>query len=676
MIQIYCDGLLLHDLRVKTLAVLNPVLTEEVNKTQAFTFSISPAHPYFNNMDKLKSIVEIYDDGEVIFEGRILSDKADIYKVKDVICEGALGYLYDSVQTPTTYTATTPTAYLTAKLVQHNANIDDNKKFVLGTVDITDTIDIVEKQYKKTLDVLIEQLVNVLGGYLTVRIVAGVKYLDYTSASGPVNTQSIEFSKNLLDLEQFIDSTDLITAGIFLGKALDGGGYTDITSVNSGSNFIYDAAAVALYGWIFGTKEWPDETDPTALKAKGQAWLNTVIELATTLTVTAVDLHIVDVDIEKIYIGDMVPCVSLYHGLNSNFQVAKKVTNFMNPEKNKLGMGSLIKGFIENKVAFDKNVNNLTNSFYNQVVSVEGLESDISEKLDIDQTTPQNMMGIFTLPVVSTPKIKPTADSTTAVGIFKADGTTNVLNIDTTNSRIGIGTTAPTAKLQVVTTDSATSWFINIAASSATAGAGLIGYSDDGAALASGDRMGFLLFGGASNNAHVLVNSVGLHGLTTEAWSATNQGGALAFLTTPNGSTTASRAERMRIDNNGNVGIGITSPTSKFQNVGNTAFTPIAKTVTNAGVALTVTNTNVEVTTDGNSNEDNGTLANGVTVGQIINIYVVAVGNAADSFKITPATMVGGTKVSFAASPLGKGCTMVWSASGWICTATNGGVVS
>jgi hypothetical protein len=50
---------------------------------------------------------------------------------------------------------------------------------------------------------------------------------------------------------------------------------------------------------------------------------------------------------------------------------------------------------------------------------------------------------------VKTAKIIAPADSTTAVGIFKADGTTNVLNVDTTNGRVGIGTTAPATALHI-----------------------------------------------------------------------------------------------------------------------------------------------------------------------------------------------------------------------------------
>lgn len=44
----------------------------------------------------------------------------------------------------------------------------------------------------------------------------------------------------------------------------------------------------------------------------------------------------------------------------------------------------------------------------------------------------------------------PTSDSTTAIQFDKADGATNVLNIDTTNKRVGIGTTSPTVTFSVV----------------------------------------------------------------------------------------------------------------------------------------------------------------------------------------------------------------------------------
>lgn len=99
-------------------------------------------------------------------------------------------------------------------------------------------------------------------------------------------------------------------------------------------------------------------------------------------------------------------------------------------------------------------------------------------------------------------------------------------------------------------------------------------------------------------------------------------------------------------------------------------------TATDAGVAASLTTVNTEVTTNGDSDLDNVTLANG-TSGQVKHIYCVAVGNAADSFKITPANMVGGTQITFAANPLGLGCTLVYADNeGWVVVANNGGVIS
>jgi hypothetical protein len=46
--------------------------------------------------------------------------------------------------------------------------------------------------------------------------------------------------------------------------------------------------------------------------------------------------------------------------------------------------------------------------------------------------------------------IYPSADSTTAWGVYKADATTNVMNIDTNNARVGIGTTAPVSLLTLL----------------------------------------------------------------------------------------------------------------------------------------------------------------------------------------------------------------------------------
>ena len=48
--------------------------------------------------------------------------------------------------------------------------------------------------------------------------------------------------------------------------------------------------------------------------------------------------------------------------------------------------------------------------------------------------------------------VTPTSNSTTALKVTKADGTTQVFDIDTTNARVGIGTATPNSPLEVVNT--------------------------------------------------------------------------------------------------------------------------------------------------------------------------------------------------------------------------------
>jgi len=97
-------------------------------------------------------------------------------------------------------------------------------------------------------------------------------------------------------------------------------------------------------------------------------------------------------------------------------------------------------------------------------------------------------------------------------------------------------------------------------------------------------------------------------------------------------------------------------------------------TVTSEGVAASVSTLNTEVTTNGDSDLDDVTLANGVS-GQIKHIYCVAEGNPADTWKITPATMCGGTQITF--SGVGEGCTLIYADNeGWVVTGNNGGTIT
>jgi lysophospholipase L1-like esterase len=125
---------------------------------------------------------------------------------------------------------------------------------------------------------------------------------------------------------------------------------------------------------------------------------------------------------------------------------------------------------------------------------------------------------------------------------------------------VGIGTAAPAATLDIVGTNPS----LRIDNYSNTAGDSpnfnfltARGTSSVPLATQSGDNLGQFASAGY-NGAAFPGSKVKVGFLAAENWNTTANGTAISFETTRNGTT--ARAERMRIDNTGNVGIGTTTP--------------------------------------------------------------------------------------------------------------------
>ena len=97
-------------------------------------------------------------------------------------------------------------------------------------------------------------------------------------------------------------------------------------------------------------------------------------------------------------------------------------------------------------------------------------------------------------------------------------------------------------------------------------------------------------------------------------------------------------------------------------------------TIDNAGTAASVEVVTTFITTDGDGNEDNATLADG-TKGQVKKFVSVVEGAGADTWKITPANMNGGSKISFDGA-VGDSCVLMFDGTSWNVESTNGGTIS
>jgi hypothetical protein len=370
MYQITCDDLVLHDLRTEDRRLINPKLTLESNKTGNLTFSIPATHPCYGKINILKSVIRVFKDGTKLFEGRALSNQKNFYNTGNIPCEGELAYLLDSIQRPYEVHDYTVMQYLQMLITNHNNSVEDNKHFILGNVTVTDSNNSLyrlNEGYINTWDEIQDKLINKLGGYLIVRYVGNVRYLDYIASYENINSQIIKFGDNILDLTQHLKGGEIKTAIIPLGKDK-----LTIASVNSGLDYIYNQTAVELYGWIYGTVEFNDVTVASNLKSKGQEYLNNCINLALTIELSAIDLNLIDVNIESIKVGDWIRVLSKPHNLDRLFLVTKLDVDLSNPSNNKITLGDTLKGLTEKQINANKAIKNSV------VIKTEGILSEIN----------------------------------------------------------------------------------------------------------------------------------------------------------------------------------------------------------------------------------------------------------------------------------------------------------
>lgn len=350
MYRVLCDGLPIYDLRDEALVLIEPKVTLEVNTAGTFTFKIPPGHPQYDLPVKMLSCVQVFQDEIEIFNGRPTEVKIDFYNRKYISCEGQLAYLNDTIQRPGEYHNMTVRGYLETLIAAHNEQVDESKQFKVGIVTVKDNNDSLYRytNYNSTMKEIKEDLVDDLGGYLRVRNVNGVAYLDYIEDYENVNTQSIQFGENLLDFSRNTDVTDIATAIIPLGAKLEESPIAaleqrlTIEEVNGGSDCIQNDAAVKAYGFVVKTVTWDDVKTPEMLLSKGKKWLTDNQFDQMTLEVKAVDLHYTDEEIECFKLGDKILVHSALHGLDKYFPLTKMTIQLNNLASNTFTLGTIV----------------------------------------------------------------------------------------------------------------------------------------------------------------------------------------------------------------------------------------------------------------------------------------------------------------------------------------------
>lgn len=368
MYTVYVDGQLLFDTAADDpeRIILSPRLDLDIDGAGSFSFVMPPGHALYDGIRKLKSIITVKMDDEIIFRGRAVDDERDTWNQKNVYCEGDRSFLLDSVSRPYSYTGNVQTFF--RNLVSaHNDQVDAEKRFTVGRITAVSaslTMEAEDDDYADTWARMEDRLLGAYGGYIRTRTEGGVTYLDWLTKEESPGEQTVEFGVNLLDLKDKLDASEVFTCLIPLGESsVDSDGeYTPpitIASVNGGLDYIQDDDAVALYGKIWRTQTWAYEDDPAKLLEKGREYMKTGIAVQT-LTLQFIDMHFTDRSRKRVFIGDHPRILSEPHALNLSPICVQASLDLVNPEKSTYTFGEAPKTLTENFIEADEDLGSLT----------------------------------------------------------------------------------------------------------------------------------------------------------------------------------------------------------------------------------------------------------------------------------------------------------------------------
>ena len=306
MYRIECDNVeVFNTSRMDELPVAEAGLSEQLNEAGSLRFVLVQGHPSYGIPEGMATYVKAYEDDEIIFDGRVLSDTLPTFSGQITYeCEGALSFLMDSEVTPSRSVMNkTPQEFFEWCIQQHNADIgnDSKRTFQPGNVTISERNKAEKFQissYTQTKSAIESNLINVYGGYLKVRYSNGVRYLDWLeNYSDSINPQAIVIGQNVIDRAFSNSGEGLYTVLRPVGK---NGLLLDTPTID-----VFSQAMINKYGRIIKSVSFSDASTKAALQTKAEEFIARIKKtLLCTGSIKMVDMHYLDGTSPKVKLGD------------------------------------------------------------------------------------------------------------------------------------------------------------------------------------------------------------------------------------------------------------------------------------------------------------------------------------------------------------------------------------
>ena len=408
LIKLYKDhsdevGTVIHSPYISDLKVSGGQIGYVLGAIHDFKFIININNPAWTRIEPLKTIIKVTDviKNEVIFEGRALQPRSRMAQdgtfSKEIVCESLLAYLVDSSQRHAEIHDTTISDFLQIILDNHNRQVEDHKKVVLGEVTVTNPTDNVYRYlgYENTYETIKDKLVDRVGGFLQLRRVSGFLYLDYLADVGEyVESTPIRLAHNMQSINYEVDPTEVITRLVPLGENLESEdeeaadasqARLTIEDINGGIDFLDDLALQKAFGIVEKQVTWDDVTTPQRLMTNGLNFLRDQKAAITRFEVDSTNSYLIGKDIASFELGNYHNLINPIIDVNEKVQIIEKRIDINNPQKSSLKIGDKFRTITEYQAGLrntKKEVADLKSIVHSQTRKVSDLSKASKEAQD------------------------------------------------------------------------------------------------------------------------------------------------------------------------------------------------------------------------------------------------------------------------------------------------------
>ncbi len=321
-------------------------LDEALNEAAVLDWTVPPDTLSYMHMDSivpLKTIIELRQDGDLLFRGRAFQPYEGLYTDKGLICEGELAFFKDTMIPPCVLTGS-PFEMLSAVLTAHNAMADSFKRFNIGTVSVSAAEgESVAIKDPCSASAALGALVSALGGYLTFADGVNGRVINWISADDFVQAdQPVRLGQNLLEFSMTVNASEFANRVYAFGALVDG---ERIALPEPG--YFEDEPLVSIYGRISKVMIFSDVDDAQELLFRAYRAYNSARNLVKSISVSALDLGRAaapDADPELFgyspwQLGQFIRVISAAHGVDAWYQLVSRSVDLLDPASDVITLG-------------------------------------------------------------------------------------------------------------------------------------------------------------------------------------------------------------------------------------------------------------------------------------------------------------------------------------------------